>query len=35
MLENITVLVVPFAAFLLADSIHASGVLAVVTCGLR
>ena len=34
MLENITILVVPFAAFLLADSIHASGVLAVVTCGL-
>jgi monovalent cation/hydrogen antiporter len=34
MLENITILVVPFAAFLLADSINASGVLAVVTCGL-
>jgi CPA1 family monovalent cation:H+ antiporter len=34
MLENIAILVVPFAAFLLADSIHASGVLAVVTCGL-
>jgi len=34
MLENIAVLVTPFAAFLLADSIHASGVLAVVVCGL-
>jgi CPA1 family monovalent cation:H+ antiporter len=28
------VLVTPFAAFLLANSIHASGVLAVVACGL-
>ena len=27
-------LVTPFAAFLLADAIHASGVLAVVSCGL-
>jgi Na+/H+ antiporter len=34
MLENIVILVVPFTAFLLADAIHASGVLAVVTCGL-
>lgn len=34
MLEGIAVLVTPFAAFLLADSIHASGVLAVVVCGL-
>ncbi|MDT7670378.1 MAG: monovalent cation/hydrogen antiporter [Pseudonocardiales bacterium] len=34
MLENIAILVTPFAAFLLADSIHASGVLAVVVCGL-
>jgi CPA1 family monovalent cation:H+ antiporter len=34
LLENITILVVPFAAFLLAAEIHASGVLAVVTCGL-
>ena len=33
-LENISILVTPFAAFLLADSIHASGVLAVVACGL-
>ncbi len=33
-LEGITMLVTPFAAFLLADSIHASGVLAVVVCGL-
>lgn len=33
-LENIAVLVTPFAAFLLAESVHASGVLAVVTCGL-
>lgn len=34
MLENIAVLVTPFAAFLLADSVRASGVLAVVVCGL-
>ncbi|MBE7186655.1 Na+/H+ antiporter [Jatrophihabitans endophyticus] len=34
MLENIAMLVTPFAAFLLADSVGASGVLAVVTCGL-
>ena len=33
-LENIAILVTPFAAFLLAESIHASGVLAVVVCGL-
>jgi Na+/H+ antiporter len=34
MLENMAVLITPFAAFLLADSVHASGVLAVVACGL-
>ena len=34
MLESIAMLVTPFAAFLLADLIHASGVLAVVSCGL-
>ncbi len=34
MLENIAILVTPFAAFLLAEWIHASGVLAVVVCGL-
>jgi len=34
MLEAIAMLVTPFAAFLLADLIHASGVLAVVACGL-
>ena len=34
MLENIAVLVTPFAAFLLAGAVHASGVLAVVVCGL-
>jgi len=33
-LENIAILVTPFMAFLLAESIHASGVLAVVVCGL-
>jgi Na+/H+ antiporter len=33
-LENIAILVTPFAAFLLAESIQASGVLAVVVCGL-
>lgn len=31
---NLTLLVVPFAAFLLAEVIHASGVLAVVIAGL-
>jgi monovalent cation/hydrogen antiporter len=34
MLEAVAMLVTPFAAFLLADAIHASGVLAVVSCGL-
>ena len=34
MLEGIAMLVTPFAAFLLADAIHGSGVLAVVSCGL-
>jgi Na+/H+ antiporter len=34
MLEGIAMLVTPFAAFLLADVIHGSGVLAVVVCGL-
>jgi CPA1 family monovalent cation:H+ antiporter len=34
MLEGIAMLVTPFAAFLLAETIHASGVLAVVCCGL-
>jgi Na+/H+ antiporter len=34
MLEGIAMLVTPFAAFLLADAIDASGVLAVVVCGL-
>src|SRR6478735_8921106 len=34
MLESIAMLVTPFAAFLLADVTHASGVLAVVCCGL-
>jgi len=34
MLEGIAMLVTPFAAFLLADTIEASGVLAVVVCGL-
>ena len=33
-LENMAVLVTPFAAFLVADLVHASGVLAVVVCGL-
>lgn len=31
---NITLLITPFAAFLLAEAIHASGVLAVVAAGL-
>jgi len=34
MLENIAILLTPFAAFLAADSVDASGVLAVVVCGL-
>jgi Na+/H+ antiporter len=34
MLEGIAMLVTPFAAFLAADAIEASGVLAVVACGL-
>src|SRR6201991_891853 len=34
MLEGIAMLGTPFAAFLLADAIDASGVLAVVVCGL-
>ena len=34
MLDGMAMIVTPFAAFLLADSIDASGVLAVVTCGL-
>src|SRR4051812_25397623 len=34
MLEGIAMLVTPFAAFLLADAARASGVLAVVVCGL-
>jgi CPA1 family monovalent cation:H+ antiporter len=34
MLEGIAMLVTPFAAFLLAEFVHASGVLAVVVCGL-
>src|SRR6185436_1885296 len=33
-LESMAMLVTPFAAFLLADAIDASGVLAVVVCGL-
>jgi CPA1 family monovalent cation:H+ antiporter len=31
---NITLLITPFAAFLLAEAVHASGVLAVVAAGL-
>ena len=32
--ENVAIILTPFTAFLLAESIHASGVLAVVVCGL-
>lgn len=32
--ENLVVLLTPFTAFLLAEVVHASGVLAVVVCGL-
>ena len=34
LLENLVVLLTPFTAFLLAEAVHASGVLAVVVCGL-
>jgi CPA1 family monovalent cation:H+ antiporter len=34
LLENAAILLIPFAAFLLAEEIGASGVLAVVVCGL-
>ncbi|MEJ2865585.1 Na+/H+ antiporter [Actinomycetospora flava] len=34
MLENVVSVLTPFVAFLLAEEIHASGVLAVVVCGL-
>lgn len=34
LLENVVSLTTPFVAFLLAELIHASGVLAVVVCGL-
>src|SRR3954471_24353859 len=34
LLENLVILLMPFAAYLLAELAHASGVLAVVTCGL-
>ncbi|MDL5155612.1 Na+/H+ antiporter [Actinomycetospora termitidis] len=32
--ENVVSVLTPFAAFLLAEEVHASGVLAVVVCGL-
>ncbi len=34
LLGNVVSLLTPFTAFLLADAVHASGVLAVVVCGL-
>ncbi|WP_194924450.1 Na+/H+ antiporter [Catenulispora pinisilvae] len=34
LLENVAILLIPFSAFLLAEAIGASGVLAVVACGL-
>ena len=34
LLGNVAVILTPFTAFLLAEAIHASGVLAVVVCGL-
>jgi CPA1 family monovalent cation:H+ antiporter len=33
-LENVAIILIPFTAYLLAEAIHASGVLAVVVCGL-
>jgi NhaP-type Na+/H+ or K+/H+ antiporter len=32
--ESVTVLLLPFTAYLIAEAVHASGVLAVVVCGL-
>ncbi|WP_410611268.1 Na+/H+ antiporter [Amycolatopsis sp. lyj-109] len=34
LLENVAIVLIPFSAFLLAEAVHASGVLAVVVCGL-
>lgn len=34
LLENVAIVLIPFSAFLLAEVVHASGVLAVVVCGL-
>jgi CPA1 family monovalent cation:H+ antiporter len=34
LLENVAILLIPFSAFLLAEAVQASGVLAVVACGL-
>ena len=34
LLGNVAIILTPFTAFLLAEAIHASGVLAVVVCGL-
>ena len=34
LLQNVAILLLPFTAFLLAEAIQASGVLAVVACGL-
>ncbi|MET9503769.1 Na+/H+ antiporter [Streptomyces sp. NPDC006622] len=34
LLENTAIITIPFTAYLLAEAIHASGVLAVVVCGL-
>src|ERR1700759_11818 len=34
LLVGVSVILIPFAAYLLADAVHASGVLAVVVCGL-
>jgi monovalent cation/hydrogen antiporter len=34
LLQNLTILLMPFTAYLLGEIIHASGVLAVVSCGL-
>ncbi|MFF2377951.1 Na+/H+ antiporter [Streptomyces xiamenensis] len=34
LLGNVALLLIPYTAFLLAEAVHASGVLAVVVCGL-
>ncbi len=34
LLDNLTIILIPFSAYLVAEQLEASGVLAVVACGL-